>query len=116
MKYLNLDLLCVCETFLKNKDQPYIQNYIWFGLNLSAKKPYLQNTNLCILNGRLNSCNNRENNFTSISTKGSAVVDYCLVPTEYIDSYSNFKVITLNDVTHLAQLDEASKLVSSYGT
>lgn len=39
---------------------------------------FLISTNLCILNG----INFKTNNFTSVSLKGSAVVDYVLVPYE----------------------------------
>ena len=38
----------------------------------------LENTKSLHTNGRSNNYNNRGNNFTSISTKGSTVVDYCL--------------------------------------
>ena len=36
---------------------------------------FLINSNLCLLNGR----NFTHNDFTSISAKGSSVVDYCIV-------------------------------------
>ena len=40
---------------------------------------------MCILNGRPNDSN--KNDFTSISTKGTAVGDYFLVPPELIRNY-----------------------------
>ena len=50
---------------------------------------FLISTNICILNGR----NFKTNNFTSVSSKGSAVVDYVLVPSECLNRYSDFEVI-----------------------
>ncbi len=52
---------------------------------------FLISTNCCILNGR----NTLVNDFTSVpkSARGAAVVDYCLVPAEYLDSFSEFSVI-----------------------
>ena len=50
---------------------------------------FLISTNLCILNGR----SYKNNDFTSVSHRGAAVVDYCLVPYEKLDSYCDFEVI-----------------------
>ena len=55
---------------------------------------FLISTNLCILNGR----NCKNNDFTSISHKGSSVVSYCLVPYEKLDTYCDFKVIRSRDL------------------
>ena len=55
---------------------------------------FLISTNLCILNGR----NCKNNDFTSISHKGSSVVDYCLVPYEKLDTYCDFEVIRSRDL------------------
>ena len=63
---------------------------------------YFINTNMCILNGR--NCIN--NDFTSISTKGLSVVDYCLVSHEVLVTFSNFiravdLINRVNDISNL---------------
>ena len=50
---------------------------------------FLINVNMCILNGR----NAVSNGFTSISTKGLLVVDYCLVPHDILPKLISFEVI-----------------------
>ncbi len=45
---------------------------------------FLISSNCCILNGSNGICT--LNDFTSISSKGLAVVDYCIVPYEYLDT------------------------------
>ena len=55
---------------------------------------FLISTNMCILNGR----NFKVNNFASVSSKGSAVVDYVLVPYECLNRYSSFEVILATDL------------------
>ena len=49
---------------------------------------FLLSANLCILNG----LNFTENNFTSISQRGCAVVDYCIVQYEELDRFSDSSV------------------------
>ena len=48
---------------------------------------FLINTNMCFLNGR-----GKNNDFTSVSTNGRAVVDYCFVSHSSLGSFSNFSV------------------------
>ena len=48
---------------------------------------------MCILNGR----NYVKNDYTSISTKGLAVVDYCLVSHDHLSLFSNFSVVRALD-------------------
>ena len=55
---------------------------------------FLISTNMCILNGR----NYKTNNFTSVSCKGSAVVDFVLVPYEQLNRFSNFDVILATEL------------------
>jgi len=55
---------------------------------------FLINTNMIMLNGRKSS----NNNFTSVSVKGSSVVDYCLIPQEKLDVYTDFNVILTTDL------------------
>ena len=50
---------------------------------------FLSNVNCCILNGR----NFLNNDYTFISTRGTSVVDYCIVPYEYLNKFVDFEVI-----------------------
>ena len=52
---------------------------------------FLQESRMCIINGRRIET---LDDFTSTSIKGSAVVDYILVPIEEITKFSNFDVKT----------------------
>ena len=57
---------------------------------------FLKCTGLCVLNGR-----SREGcGYTSVSTKGLAVVDYCMVPLDCYSQFTNFRVL---DVVNLAE-------------
>ena len=53
---------------------------------------FLKVSNSCILNGRTP---HSASTFTSISCKGAAVVDYCLVPILNISQFDNFKVLEI---------------------
>ena len=55
---------------------------------------FLKCTNMCILNGRFG----EGDAFTSVSTKGLSVVDYCIVPIEYFSKFVNFKVHSMLDI------------------
>ncbi|CAC5387295.1 unnamed protein product [Mytilus coruscus] len=50
---------------------------------------FLSNVNCCILNGK----NFLSNDFTFISTRGTSVVDYCIVPYGYLNKFVDFEVI-----------------------
>ena len=52
------------------------------------------NTNMCLLNGKFD---NDQDNLTSVSTKGSAVVDYCIVTHSNFSQFSDFRVTNTND-------------------
>lgn len=52
---------------------------------------FLLTNNMCMLNGR----GIYQNTYTSISTRGSAVVDYCLVPIQCYDDFKNFEVLEI---------------------
>ena len=56
---------------------------------------FLSNVNCCILNGR----NSLHNDFTYISTRGTSVVDYCIVPYEKLTVFDNFEVIRAQHLT-----------------
>ncbi|VDI02802.1 Hypothetical predicted protein [Mytilus galloprovincialis] len=49
---------------------------------------FLIDVNCCILNGR----KTLTNDFTFVSTRGSSVVDYCILPYEMLDSFNSFSV------------------------
>ena len=59
---------------------------------------FCNETKMCVVNGRFNP---DKDNFTSISTKGSAVVDYFLTNHRNLQNIENFEVITLSDVVDL---------------
>jgi len=56
---------------------------------------FLINTNMCMLNGRFDK---NDDDFTSVSTKGCSVVDYCVTPHDSFSSFSKFKVISVSDL------------------
>ena len=58
---------------------------------------FLINSNFCILNGR----NSTKNDFTSVSSKGSSVVDYCLVSHSDLPMFSDFHVYTASESVNL---------------
>ena len=62
---------------------------------------YLQEACLCMLNGRFDPA---EDGFTSVSTRGSAVVDYIVTNTEKLDSFCNFKVESCIDIVNKSGL------------
>ncbi|CAG2195601.1 unnamed protein product [Mytilus edulis] len=49
---------------------------------------FLSDISCCILNGR----NTIQNDFTYVSTRGSSVVDYCIVPYEKLQNFEKFSV------------------------
>ncbi|CAC5368340.1 unnamed protein product [Mytilus coruscus] len=49
---------------------------------------FLSDVSCCILNGR----NMTQNDFTCVSTRGSSVVDYCIVPYERLQHFEKFSV------------------------
>ena len=59
---------------------------------------FCNETKMCVVNGRFNP---DKDNFTSISTKGSAVVDYFLTNHRNLQNIENFEVITMSDVVDL---------------
>ncbi|VDI48001.1 Hypothetical predicted protein, partial [Mytilus galloprovincialis] len=55
---------------------------------------FLNEAKFCVLNGRFA----LNDNFTSISRKGKAVVDYICVPHDSFNDFRNFKVLTTQDI------------------
>ena len=56
---------------------------------------FLNEAKMCILNGRFNEA---DNNFTSVSTRGKAVVDYICIPHDTMAQCVNFKVRTARSI------------------
>ena len=55
---------------------------------------FLINSNMCILNGRTTVTND----FTSVSSNGTWVVDNCIVNHEDLSMFQNFQVLRVNDM------------------
>ncbi|CAG2255049.1 unnamed protein product [Mytilus edulis] len=76
--------------FIEGVDQLPERNIVDFQHNPygSVFCDFLIDVNCCILNGR----NSLHNDYTFISTRGSSVVDYCVLPYEQLKSFSDFTV------------------------
>ena len=87
------------DDFISGVDCIEQRNVVDFKTNLYGELliEFLINANMCILNGR----NSISNDFTSVSVKGSAVVDYCLVSHESLSSFSSFNVIRTVDLINI---------------
>ena len=57
---------------------------------------FLLESKMCIANGRVTP--DKSNQFTSVSVKGSAVVDYIAISHEYIDKCVSCEVLSVNDL------------------
>ena len=97
------------EDFISGIDNIPHRNVKDFKTNMygSLLVNFLVNTNMCMLNGRFDEA---FNDFTSISTKGSSVVDYCLVSHHDIGLFSDFKVVSTLEVI------DSVRLLSSFAT
>ena len=72
---------------------------------------FLINCNMCILNGR----NFLKNDFTSVSVKGSSVVDYCLVSHESLPIFNCFDVVrTVDLINWLHNIDAIAPVSFPY--
>ena len=56
---------------------------------------FLNEAKFCILNGRFNET---ENNFTSVSTRDKAIVEYICAPHDVIEKCESFKVRTARSI------------------
>ena len=63
---------------------------------------FLINSNCCMLNGR--NPESSANEFTCIRSQGSSVVDYCLVPHEDLNKYTDFKVWKVSDLINKSRI------------
>ena len=68
---------------------------------------FLQTLDMCTLNGRFDPL---KDGFTSVSTKGLAVVDYCLVPLQHFSAFSKFNVVDIHDFVHSKDIAVDSKI------
>ena len=69
-----------CDTFVNGHGQALID--------------FLDDIDFCIVNGRLGDSSNK---FTSISHRGSAIVDYCIADCENLSPFRNFDVLLVHD-------------------
>ena len=85
-----------CDDFITGVDNLTPRTIIDYKTNQHCETliDFLISANLCILNGR----NTVNNDYTSISSRGCAVVDYCFVPYEQLEKYSEFKVTRAVDL------------------
>ncbi|CAG2186181.1 unnamed protein product [Mytilus edulis] len=102
LKSIGADVVSVNETHLKDNDKLELRNqgYEWFGFNRhsvhrKAPKEFLTDSKFCVLNGRFGE---KSNQYTSISSRGKAVVDYICVPHDIIGSCKDFKIVPCGDV------------------
>ena len=74
----------------------------YFHVNKEGERicDFLIDTDCCILNGR----NCAKNDYTFIGSQGSSVVDYCFVPYESLDNFSNFRVTSESDLFNSSKL------------
>ena len=86
--------------FIENVDDMYEREVIDETLNSSGQLliDFLIDCNLCMINGRIG-----RNNFTSVSTKGRAVVDYIVIPYEDLTIVKDFQVHLMTDMTNTIQ-------------
>ena len=85
------------EDFIAGVDGIMPRNMIDFKTNYYGERfiEFLTNTNMCILNGRFGQ---KFDNFTSVSTKGSSVVDYCIVTHDDLSVFHDFRVTSPFDL------------------
>ena len=76
-------------------------NVIDYTINKEGERlcEFFVDSNCCIMKGR----NNRKNDFTFISSLGSSVIDYCIVPYEYMSRFPTSQLI--NDANIHSTLD-----------
>ncbi len=68
---------------------------------------FLTDSKMCVLNGR---CEVNDDNFTSISRRGKAVVDYLCVPHDVFHTCKYFKVFTVQSIA----IDHGCRITLSY--
>ena len=68
---------------------------------------FLHTLDMCTLNGRFDPL---KDGFTSVSTKGLVVVDYCLVPLQHFSAFSEFHVVDIHEFVHSKNIAVDSKI------
>ena len=98
--------------FITGVDKLRIRTALAFTHNAYSESlvDFLINVNCCIVNGR----NSIQDDFTYVSTRGSSVVHYCLVPYENLSNISNISVKRASSLTTetgaIWQVDPVSKI------
>ena len=90
------------EDYIPGVDILPERNVVDFHVNKEGERlcDFLIDTDCCILNGR----NCAKNDYTFIGSQGSSVVDYCFVPYESLDNFSNFRVTSESDLFNSSKL------------
>ena len=90
------------EDYIPGVDCIQERGVIDFTLNKYGKLlcDFLIDSNCCILNGR----NKSVNNYTFTGVQGLSVVDYCLVPYEYLNMFDRFTVTTATELINNAEI------------
>ena len=111
-KYQGTGLLCICGDFnarigsLADIDLEAVADSVPKRVTLDTAPPnthgkelieFVRDVGMVVLNGRGSSNND---SFTFISTNGSSVVDYCLIPIEQWNLIGPFSVVSPLDVSH----------------
>lgn len=68
---------------------------------------FMNDSKLCVLNGRGNPA---QDNFTSISNKGRAVVDYMMVPHRQLDKFTQFAVHPMCNLINICEIQPDPRL------
>lgn len=107
--YSNADCLLFCgdingrisdlNDIIVNIDNVNVRKPIDFTKNRHSESfaEFLREAKLCVLNGRISP---EYDNFTSISTKGKAVVDYIFTPQSNIELFNSFEIHTVKELSH----------------
>lgn len=95
--------------FIQGVDEVCERNVADFKTNYfgNVLLEFLINSNLCLLNGR----NFVHNDYTSVSAKGSSVVDYCIVNQDTLSLFSHFNVTRVTDL--ISQIGDIRAIASS---
>ena len=115
--YHNIGTFCICGDFnarcgcLQDSDSVNLCNRLitdhgppnGHGKSLID---FLKCADMCMLNGR----SEQGNGYTSVSPKGLAVVDYCLVPIDAFTQFTNFKILDILDVAEEFSINLPSKI------
>jgi hypothetical protein len=91
-----------CDCIIGVDDLPD-RNIVDFSCNAYGDKllDFLIDSNMCLLNGR----NYIKNDFTSISAKGCAVVDYCIVAHDSLNHFKDFTVMRGTEIISNIQVN-----------